>query len=243
VSVDFTGDDGRDVWILSPGGGSFWRATFDRDGQDASWHPGGNSIIYTSWRNGSLGIWMKSIEGETSADSILTDPFLAETGELVNDSTIVTAALERSSGSSLDVVSIGRSKRGAVEAVVADSSSTRFPAVSPDGHWLAYVSDRSGADEVYLRPWRREGDYVRVSAGGGTEPVWSPHGDRLFYRGQSGRRATLIAASLLAGAASPTISRRPLFPLTGMVRGAVRANYDVSPDGMIFVMIRRNLER
>jgi hypothetical protein len=105
------------------------------------------------------------------------------------------------------------------------------------------VSNRSGADEVYLRPWGRDGDYVRVSNGGGTEPVWNPRGHELFYRSRSGRRAALVAASLLAGNENPIISRTTLFPLTGMVPGSVRANYDVSPDGMIFVMIRRNPER
>ena len=200
--------------------------------------------MYTSWRNGSLGIWAKGIGSEAQADSLLTDPSLAETGEWSRDSvTLVTSARDSGIVSSFDVVAIGDGGRGVIDRVVADRSNARFPALSPDGRWLAYVSNRSGADEVYLRRWGRDGDYVQVSNGGGTEPVWNPRGHELFYRGLSGRRPALVAASLLAGTESPIISRRILFPLTGIVRGAVRANYDVSPDGMIFVMIRRNPER
>ncbi|MCH8269243.1 MAG: PD40 domain-containing protein [Acidobacteria bacterium] len=57
------------------------------------------------------------------------------------------------------------------------------PAVfSPDGRWLAYVSDESGRFEIYVQPFPGPGGKWQISTGGGTEPVWSPSGQELYYR-------------------------------------------------------------
>ena len=53
---------------------------------------------------------------------------------------------------------------------------------SPNGRWLAYVSDKSGQNEVYVRPYPGPGDEFIISVGGGQEPVWSPDGQELYYR-------------------------------------------------------------
>jgi WD40-like Beta Propeller Repeat len=57
-----------------------------------------------------------------------------------------------------------------------------IPAFSPDGKWLAYQSDESGRDEVYVQPFPAGGSKTLVSVDGGTEPVWSGNGRELFYR-------------------------------------------------------------
>ncbi len=68
------------------------------------------------------------------------------------------------------------------------------PRVSPDSKWLAYVSDQSGREEVYVRPLTGGGARVSVSTGGGGEPLWAPDGTRLYYR---------VGARLMAAASSP----------------------------------------
>ena len=57
-------------------------------------------------------------------------------------------------------------------------------AFSPDGQWMAYVSDESGQDEVYVRPYPGPGQEHVISTNGGEEPVWSPDGRELFFRNQ-----------------------------------------------------------
>jgi hypothetical protein len=57
----------------------------------------------------------------------------------------------------------------------------RFPAWSVDGQWLAYVSDVSGRDEVYVRPYPGQGTAIPVSTNGGRSPAWNPKGRELFY--------------------------------------------------------------
>ena len=63
--------------------------------------------------------------------------------------------------------------------------------VSPDGRWLVYVAYRSEDVEVYVADFPELEDHRRVSIGGGTEPMWSPRGDELFYR--DGDRMMVVA--------------------------------------------------
>ena len=59
--------------------------------------------------------------------------------------------------------------------------------LSPDGRWLAYVSEESGIAEVYVRPFPNvDSARIAISVGGGIEPVWSRNGTELFFRGQRG---------------------------------------------------------
>lgn len=76
--------------------------------------------------------------------------------------------------------------------------------------------------------------------GGGTEPVWSPDGKEIFYRDT--RSQFLIGASVRAGSTLVLIDKRPLFPIPDMIAGFTHANYDISFDGLTFVMVRRSAE-
>jgi serine/threonine-protein kinase len=120
---------------------------------------------------------------------------------------------------------------------VAQSTRTEVaPRFSPDGHWIAYVSDESGRPEVYLQPYPGPAGKRQVSTDGGTEPLWSPDGRELFYR--VGRRFVSIQVTT-----QPTFSLgKPQtlfeadyaaseFPLTS-------PGYDVSPDGQRFLVAK-----
>ena len=108
---------------------------------------------------------------------------------------------------------------------------------SPDGRWVAYVSDESGQDEVYVQPYPGPGPKVTVSTDGGTEPVWSVDGRQLFYR----RARQVLAVEV---AIEPTFAlgqARVLFesPRCKLDVGNAQSNpnYDVFPDASAFVMI------
>jgi hypothetical protein len=57
-----------------------------------------------------------------------------------------------------------------------------FPEFSPDGRWIAYVSNESGSPEVYVRPYPGPGEKIRISTAGGSEPIWTANGRELLYR-------------------------------------------------------------
>ena len=101
-----------------------------------------------------------------------------------------------------------------------------MPFVSPEGMWLAYVSNESGRPEVYVRPMPGPGGRVQISTDGGLEPMWSPKPGELFYRG-SGK---VILARVNIHEAAPSVTRQVLFDDI-YVPSPVHAMYDVSPDG------------
>ena len=106
------------------------------------------------------------------------------------------------------------------------------PAFSPDGKWLAYTSNQSGRDEIYVRPLLGLEDPVRVSTAGGQEPVWAPTGRELFYRvGDSVQAVDVTAADGLRASASRQLFTGPF------ASGQQQTNYDVAHDGQRFLMV------
>jgi hypothetical protein len=106
---------------------------------------------------------------------------------------------------------------------------------SPDGRWVAYSSDESGQMEVYVRPFPGPDRKRPVSTQGGRAVRWNPNGKELFYR--TGNKTMAVSVS---GNAELTFSApRMLFEQRYAVGSSVTAaNYDVSPDGERFVMVK-----
>ncbi len=113
---------------------------------------------------------------------------------------------------------------------------------SPDGHWMAYISDESGAFEVYVRPFPSGEGRYKVSTAGGFQPRWRRDGKELFYVAADGK---MTAVSIKSSAGSePTIGRpEPLFDshieieqLTNVYAPAPLFDYDVSADGNRFLV-------
>jgi hypothetical protein len=107
--------------------------------------------------------------------------------------------------------------------------------VRPDGRWLAYQSDETGRFEVYVQPFPNGGSKWLVSAGGGREPLWARNGEELFYR--IGRK--VMAASIRIGPHFEVETPELLFEGRFRSHGGFGfPNYDITPDGQQFVMIR-----
>ena len=128
---------------------------------------------------------------------------------------------------------------GGPSPLVQTPARERAPRFSPDGRWLAYVSNQSGRDEVYVRPYPGPGDQVTISTAGGTEPVWSRDGRELFYRAGRQIMATSISVGAQLVAGIPQVLFDGPYELDNSASGA-HPNYDVSLDGERFVMVRQS---
>jgi eukaryotic-like serine/threonine-protein kinase len=113
----------------------------------------------------------------------------------------------------------------------ADEHSARF---SPDGRWIAYVSNETGRLEVYVQPFPPNAGRWQVSVDGGDEPAWSADGRELFYLGLDGLLTTVSVTA--AGPTFRVSSPKPLFR-TGRPLGAPSNRYDVSPNGRRFLIL------
>ena len=241
LAMDIVSPDGRDVWILDLGQGTLSRATFVHDGHDPEWTPDGRQITYSSFRSGVLGVYRVRPGSGAPAESLLASQSLVYTGYWLPDgSGTVTVATDLHPGSGQDIGLVTNGGRGPIEPVVATQYHELYPALSPDGRWVAFVSDESGAYRVYVRPCKGEGDEVQISQGDADQPLWGPDGKELFYRSTADGRTELVVARLEMTPTVRVMERRTLFPIDNYLPATPHTNYDISPDGRTFVMVQRN---
>jgi hypothetical protein len=117
--------------------------------------------------------------------------------------------------------------------------ATRFDnyamTLSPDSHWLAYVSNESGVSEVYVRPFPAvDSARFAISVGGGMEPVWRRDGTELFFRNA---RGAMFVAAVTLGRRFDHGTPRMLFSVPGLSQQEFHRAYDVHPDGKRFLMV------
>jgi serine/threonine-protein kinase len=241
IALDNTGTDGRDVWVFDREQQQLTRSSFDRDGHDPEWSHDGKHILYLSQRSGALGIFRVRPGGGGKSDSLFVNPFNGYSGiPIGRGDTLITTGTDLNGTSGPDVALIHLGPPARIEPLFATPFNEGWPAPSPDGKWLAYTSDETGRQEVYIHPLSREGLKVQVSVDGGSEPVWAPDGRELFYRRPSGGAAFLTAATMQLGDEARVRGRTTLFDVSEYEPAQPHANYDVTPDGKSFVMLRRS---
>jgi Tol biopolymer transport system component len=125
-------------------------------------------------------------------------------------------------------------RRGQPSVFINTPFAEDQPAFSPNGRWLAYRSDESGAQEVYVQSYPGPGEKIRVSTQDGSEPRWSRDGTTLFYR--QGERSLMSVSVQVTPTLRFGVPRQVLQDSFGSE--TFYANYDVAPDGRRFIAIR-----
>jgi Tol biopolymer transport system component len=124
---------------------------------------------------------------------------------------------------------------GTARPVVRTPATEWGAKLSPDGRWIAYVSNQSGQWEVFLEPFPGPGTRRPVSVAGGTEVVWARSGQELFYR----NGALMMAVPIRSTGDNISVgSARRLWDGPYEHGSPGGHNYDVTPDGSRFLMIR-----
>src|SRR6266487_452111 len=226
------------IWIKRLDRGPSIKLTLEgMDKYGPEWTPDGRSVTFSSTHaTGAIDLWTKRADG--GAQAVMQ---LHEKGNLYNarwspDGKWLLFQTDIASPGSGDILGIRPGIDTAPVPVVATTFTEMSPAFSPNGRWLAYTSNETGADEIYVVPFPNTGaGKWAISAGGGTEPLWSHRGNELFYRDASG---DLVAVEVHT---NPTFSLGrsvALFPAAGFSSLRFAPQYAVALDNRRFLMIR-----
>jgi serine/threonine-protein kinase len=233
LAITIGSADRRDVWLDELASGTRTRLTTEGlTNERAEWSPDGRRVLYRSDRDSRTAIWWRPADLSAEATPLLIgnrlDVFEAV---LSPDARYIVYQLDTLGA---DIYYRALSGDTAPRPIANSGTAIEtMPRLSPDGRWIAFITDESGRNEVVVQPFPGPGGRVQVSAGGGTEPVWSRDGRRLFYRG----RAKLMAAAIRAGPGFSVVARDTLFADTYVFASNPHANYDVLPDGAHFVFL------
>ena len=225
-------NDATDVWSLQVGRGNLTRLTFDGRSAAAVWTPDGRRVAYNSSREGRQAIYWKAADGSGEAD-VLTDGAgpLFPTSFSPDGETLAFTELNADTGFDIWLLSLEGRESTPFLASQYSEAGAQF---SPDGRLVAYTSDESGRDEVYVRAFAGSTRRWQISTESGSEPMWSRDGTELFYRVGTKLMVVPVTSSPSFTPGSP----RELFDVPVDEAGSLYANYDIRPDGRQFVMIR-----
>ncbi|HEX8726452.1 MAG TPA: protein kinase [Gemmatimonadaceae bacterium] len=236
VSLSDSASGGSNIYVVDLGGGPPTRLTFTGTANvRPEWSPDGRRVMYVSDAGGSeLRLWAQPATGGGAA-TLLTSVRGIFGGLWSPDQRWIVYRTDASVTGSRDIMAVRTSGDTTPVPLAATPAIELGPALSPDGRWLAYSSNRSGVQQVYVQPFPNAGGELwQVSSGTGASPQWSHDGRRIFYQGDNGR---LLAADV---STSPTfrVTRTQVLFSGPYFRYPYYHEYAVAPDDKHFVMLQ-----
>jgi serine/threonine-protein kinase len=196
------------------------------------WTPDGKRIAFYSNKEGRLSIYWQLADGSGGIERLTSSENINVPGSWSPEGQ--TLAFHQASPTTGNDIWMLRLSDRKAQPFIQTPFNEGNPRFSPDGRWLAYVSDESGRFEVYVQPYPGPDGKWQVSKDGGTEPVWNPNGKELFYRSGDKMMAVEITTQPSFSLSNP----RMLFEGPYEPAAVPVSNYDVSPDGQRFLMFK-----
>jgi len=226
-----------DIWTYDLARGLKTRFTFGVEYEfNPTWSPDGGRIVYQSNPKTRNDLFMKSSAGATDQELLYESGEDKAPSDWSPDGKVVAFQFIGGSNTQNDIALLPMVGTRKPLIFLQTEFSEWDPRISPDGKWIAYVSDESGQNEVYIRPFPgpsepsahdiRTGKW-QVSVQGGVEPNWRRDGLELFYVDKANRM--VVAEVLAKGNAIEVKNVRPLFETPG-------SDYDVTADGKRFLI-------
>jgi serine/threonine-protein kinase len=243
LAMDITNGNRTDIWVYEWERDTLTRLTFKGDANfDPVWTPDGQRIVYESTEKGKVGnLWWIRADGGGDAQR-LTQSNYAQVPWSWSPDGKTFAYYQNNPGTSWDIMTVpveGSEKTGwkpgEPKPFVNTPSLEVCPAFSPDGRWIAYMSNESTAFEVYVRPFPGPGGKWQISTGGGVMPEWSRNGKELFYK--TSDQKIMVVRYTTSGdsfhADKPVLWSPGQFTIRG-----TSLNYTLHPDGKRFAVLK-----
>lgn len=224
-------DDEVFIWLLELAGGSLARHSRGVDDHSPVWSPDGKRIAFDSSRTGNYELYVASADApatETALTRRQRDHFV---NAWLPDGRLVFT--EHSIRDGMDLWTIDSRDGATAEPLLRTAFNESEPAFSADGRWIAYVSDETRRNEVFVQRFPLRGPRLQASHEGGEEPVWSRSGRELFFR----RGPEVLSVRLEGGEDSPRLTQPEVLFAGRYHYNLYPTNtYDVAPDGR-FLMV------
>ena len=246
VNVRRPASRAAEVWVYDLLRAAPTRVTFEGSNSSPVWSPDGKRLVFNGdAHQGVPNLYLTSADGSGKPERLGKSDY-TQIPSSWNAANGLLAFMQRPSADTTGIWVLPIDSRPATPKLFLES---RFflshPEFSPDGRWIAYVSNESGGREVYVQPYPGPGEKIRVStdsSGGGTEPVWGPNGRELLYRGPGSQVGVF---SVAISSFSP-FRVEPPQRIVEMSSGEYSStapirSWSVSPDGQRFLAAR--LER
>jgi len=222
--------EASDVWLFDMERRIPTRLTFEGRSFNPSWTPDGRHVAYYNTGAGKSGIYWVLADGSGKPELLTATDSAAFPSSWTPDGKILAytqSATDRTSHIWLLNVSTDAAQRKPM--VLHDTTFTEGSGqISPDGRYVAYVSQESGANEVYVQPFPGPGAKTRISTQGGVSPRWSRNGRELFYWNPG--RTVMSGVEVQPGPAFRASSPHQILK---MFSGST---WDVAPDGNHFLV-------
>jgi serine/threonine-protein kinase len=226
---------GSEIWIKDLEQGTLSKLSLNgKSNVRPAWTGDGRTVAFMSDQRGRREVYQRLADGSRPETLLLDEKRPVSDIVLSRDGAWAIYTIQNVSGD-LYARRVGTDSSIALAATAANETS---PALSPDGRWLAYVSDESGTPEVYVRPFPNTASgRWQISTQGGQEPVWANSGKELFYRVAGSTNAQMVM-NVGPGVSFVPGARHLLFPLGRFNASPAHAQYTISADDRRFVMIR-----
>jgi serine/threonine-protein kinase len=226
------------VWLYDLSRGALTRLIESGGNTFPIWTPSSSRLTFVSPLSGSLNIQWIPVDGSAPAERLSRSENAQLPGSWSPDGKVL-AFSEHDPMTGWDIWVLTVHKEGhEVQPFLRTRFNEGGGIFSPDGRWLAYQSDESGREEIYVRAFPGPGERSQISTDGGTELVWARSGTELFYRNGDRMMAVTISTRTTFAASKPAA----LFAGDYETGTGFLSNYDVSLDDQRFLMLKRTEE-
>jgi len=228
----------RDIWVMDVARGSPTRLTFNpADETSPRWSADGRRLFFNSNRDVVPNCYRKAIDGSAEETPVRKSDRTMRACNDVSPDGRTLLFVSRDAATGYDLWSASLSGDDAPSPFVRTPYNEGNAKFSPDGAWVAYASEESGKQEIYVRRFRGSDEKHRISTEGGWWPRWRHDGKELFYMAGGPRVMTVTietAPRFSAGIPRPLFDVQDSFPAGGGV--GIVDPFDVSPDGQRFLL-------
>jgi Tol biopolymer transport system component len=220
------------VWVFDLNIGTNSRLTGEGRATYPIWTPDGKRIVFSWQKSTVVNLFSQPYDGSSPMERLTTSESHHAAGSWSSDGqTLAFAEGDTTTGFKILLL---EARSGRVRPFLNSQFNERYPEFSPDGRWIAYSSNESKRDEVYVRPFPGSGMKHQVSSEGGIQPLWARNGKQLFYRWQD--QVWVVDVQTEGG--FRTSKPRLLFERPGYSPSTPIRCYDLSQDGQRFLMVK-----